>query len=199
VSDRKETLAMTAISVDEADLEFDEPDLGMPFWLLFTIGILWILVSFVILQFTYTSILTIAILIGLVLLFAAVSEFALAFAAPGWKWAHALLGVLFVAGGIWSFAYPGQTFGTLALLFGWYLLIKGTFDIVLALHLHGTHLWWMGLVAGIIEIAVAFWAVGYPGRSAVLLVIWVGIGALMRGITALITAFQVRALTRGAN
>ena len=36
------------------------------------------------------------------------------------------------------------------------------------------------------------WAAGYPGRSASLLVVWVGIGALIRGITQLVLAFQVR-------
>ena len=120
------------------------------------------------------------------------------FLTPGWKWAHALLAVLFGFGGIWAFAYPGQTFGTLAVLFGWYLLIKGTFDVTRSLMFHGEHLWWLGLIAGIAEIALAFWAVSYVGRSATLLVLWVGIGAAIRGIMTIVAAFDLRHARTGA-
>ena len=33
---------------------------------------------------------------------------------------------------------------------------------------------------GIIEVLIGFWAVGYPGRSIILLVIWVGATAPLR-------------------
>jgi uncharacterized membrane protein HdeD (DUF308 family) len=48
------------------------------------------------------------------------------------------------------------------------------------------------LVCGILEILLGFWAAGYPGRSVSLLLVWVGISALIRGITQLILAFQIR-------
>ncbi len=191
---------MTAIRVErygvltEAEYEPDPP----PFWALLTMGILWIFLSFLVLPFTYTSVTSIAIVIGTMLLLAGVAEVGEAFLAPGWKWAHAILGVFFVLGGVWAFVYPGQTFGTLAVLFGWYLLIKGTFDVVFAFMWKGVDFWWLGLIAGFVEIAIAFWAVGYPGRSAALLVLWVGLGALVRGIVTMVAAFRVRALTRGA-
>lgn len=182
---------MTTIRVETYGVVTEEPQ-GPPFWLLLSLGIGWVLLSFLLLNFTYRSVLALTILIGVVLFIAAASEFAMLFVASGWKWLHAVLGVLFVLGGIAAFVYPGQTFGTLALIFGWYLLIKGTFDVVASLMFHGVHLWWMGLIAGLIEIAVAFWAIGYVGRSAALLVLWVGIGALIRGITTIVAAFQLR-------
>jgi uncharacterized membrane protein HdeD (DUF308 family) len=166
-----------------------------PFWLLLILGIAWVLLSFLLLNFTYRSVLAFTILIGIVLFVAAASEIAEAFVAPSWKWLHGGLGVLFLLGGIAAFAYPGETFGTLALIFGWYLLLKGTFDIVTSLAFHGVHLWWMGLIAGILEVAIAFWAISYVGRSAALLLLWVGIGALIRGITTIVAAFQLRHMT----
>jgi len=188
---------MTTIEVEtyEAVEDYTDPP---PFWALLTMGIVWVILAFLVLQFTYTSITTISVVIGILLLLAGAAEFGEAFIAPGWKWAHAILGAFFILGGIWSFAYPGQTFGTLAILFGWYLLIKGTFDVVLSFALRGIPLWWMGLAVGILEIALAFWVVGYPGRSAAMLILWVGIGALMRGIMTIISAFEVRHMTRGA-
>jgi hypothetical protein len=172
--------------------EFEDFVAGPGFWVLLIMGILWVLLSFLLLQFSYASITAISILVGIVLVVAGASEIAWAFVAEGWKWAHAALGVLFVLGSIVAFVYPGQTFGTLALIFGWYLLIKGTFDVIMAINFHGAPLWWLGLIAGFIEIALAFWAVGYIGRSATLLVLWIGIGALMRGVTTIMAAFQIR-------
>jgi uncharacterized membrane protein HdeD (DUF308 family) len=175
-----------------ADDVAGEIDTGPLFWILLVVGILWILFSFLLLQFTYTSITAISVLVGIILILAGVAEIGLAFVARGWRWAHALLGVLFVAGGIFAFVYPGETFGTLSIIFAWYLLIKGTFDVIYAFMIHGAPLWWLELIVGVAEIAIAFWAVGYVGRSAALLLLWIGIGALMRGITTLIAAFHVR-------
>jgi uncharacterized membrane protein HdeD (DUF308 family) len=192
---------MTTIRIEdyESVAEGEVPHGRGMFWLLLIAGILWILLSFLVLQFTYRSIVAISVMIGLILFLAAATEIALLFVARGWKWLHVLLAVLFALGGIMSFAYPGQTFGTLALIFGWYLLIKGTFDFVMALFLRGSApYWWVGIITGIAEIALAFWAVGYVGRSAALLALWVGIGALMRGVMTIVAAFQIRHAVRGA-
>jgi uncharacterized membrane protein HdeD (DUF308 family) len=50
-------------------------------------------------------------------------------------------------------------------------------------------LWGLSLAAGIAQIALGLWAVGYPGRSAWLLLVWTGVGALMRSVGNLVTAF----------
>jgi uncharacterized membrane protein HdeD (DUF308 family) len=110
-----------------------------------------------------------------------------------WKWLHGLMGGLFLVAGIMALMSPFQTFGILALLIGWYLLFKGIFVIVLALvERHVMPLWGLALAVGIIDLAIGVWALGYPGRSAWLLVLWVGIGALMRGISEIVMAFQLR-------
>ena len=83
--------------------------------------------------------------------------------------------------------------GILALLIGWYLLVKGTFDVVMSVaERHVLHLWGLVLASGLIEIAIGIWAIGSPGRSAWLLVLWVGLTALMRGITEIVLAFKLR-------
>jgi uncharacterized membrane protein HdeD (DUF308 family) len=161
---------MTTVGADTYGIvpedEFNEFVAGPGFWVLLIMGILWVLLSFLLLQFTYASITALSVLVGIVLLVAAASEIAWAFVAEGWKWLHGALGVLFVLGAVFAFVF------------------------------HGYPLWWVGLIAGVIEIAFAFWAVGYVGRSAALLLIWVGIGALMRGITSIVAAFQLRHAAR---
>jgi len=59
---------------------------------------------------------------------------------------------------------------------------------------HEVDLWWMTLTAGILEILLGIWAIGYPGRSAALLILWIGVGGIIRGIGEIAMSFQVRKL-----
>ena len=162
-------------------------------WLYLLVGIAWLVVGWVILTPDITSLAVISTLAGLMLLFAAADEFMTAFTMRSWRWLHGIFAVLFLLGGIYALLRPLDTFLALAALVGWFLLFSGTFKIVTALSVHGAMpLWWVGLVAGIVEVLIGFWAIGYPGRSIWLLIIWVGILALMRGITEIVTAFQLK-------
>jgi uncharacterized membrane protein HdeD (DUF308 family) len=172
-----------------------EPAIGRWWWVLLVTGILWILIGLFVLQAHYQSAVAIGYLIGFWLFFAGVAEFVEAAAVEGWRWLHIAFGVLFVLGGIAALISPWQTFTVLAALIGFFLVIKGTFDFIMALAMrHIVDLWWMSLTAGIIEIVLGIWAMGYPGRSAALLIIWVGVGAIIRGVAEIVTAFHVHKL-----
>jgi len=161
-------------------------------WVLLVAGIAWIIVGVLVLDADLDSALTIGYLVAGYLILLGVMEF-VATAIMDWKWLHAALGVLFVLGGILALTEPFRTYSLLASLVGLFLVIKGTVDFVMALIVrHEVDLWWLLLIVGITEVLLGFWASGYPGRSATLLILWVGIGALLRGITDLITAFQIR-------
>jgi uncharacterized membrane protein HdeD (DUF308 family) len=161
-------------------------------WVLLISGGLWVLLSLAILQFDLTSVWSIAILTGFVLFMAAATEFMAASIAPSWTWAHVLLGVLFLIGGIIAFAWPGETFVVLARLIGWYLLFLGTFEVVESLSSRRAEWWWLRLIAGVATVGIAFWAVDSLERSATLLVLWVGLGALFRGVDQIFLAFEFR-------
>jgi uncharacterized membrane protein HdeD (DUF308 family) len=163
-------------------------------WLLLVSGAAWILLSLAILQFNLTSVWSIAILTGIVLFAAALTEFAVAAITPSWTWARVLLGVAFIIGGVVAFAWPKETFLVLADLIGWYLLFLGTFEVVESLSSRRTELWWLRLIVGAATIAIAFWAVHSLERSVTLLILWVGIGALIRGLNQIFLAFEFRAV-----
>jgi uncharacterized membrane protein HdeD (DUF308 family) len=164
------------------------------------LGVGWMVVALAVLQFDITSVHTISLLFGVILVAAAIHEFADIFIAPGWKWLHAALSGLFLIGGMATLVWPDITFVALANLIGWYLLFKGTFDVVAALSLRDQlDLWGLVLAAGILELVLAFWAVGYAGRSAALLILWVGLAAVAKGVTSIIVAFQIRGLGREAS
>lgn len=190
---------MTAVTEDDLVAE-EVRQFSNNWWLWLITGILWIVISFIVQSFDPTSAATIAFMFGFVLLFAGVAEFVAIGVAEGWKWLHGVMGVLFVIAGILALIEPFQTFGILALLIGWFLLLKGVFDITLSIAGRDQiPLWGVQLAVGIIEILLGLWAIGYPGRSAWLLILWVGIGALVRGISDIITAFRVRSLPTGGS
>ena len=178
---------MTAEVLVDAPPESGSP----PRWLFIVSGVLWLILSLMILTIGATSAATIGYMMAFVLIFAGVTEFFAMTVARGWKWLHAALGVLFLITGIAALMAPFQTFGYLTLFIGWFLLIKGFFDIALSIGLHREMpLWGLTLAVGIAEVLLGLWALGYPGRSAWLLIVWVGFGAMMRGIGDLVLAFS---------
>ncbi|GHJ50068.1 hypothetical protein Cs7R123_74100 [Catellatospora sp. TT07R-123] len=167
----------------------------VPWWLFLITGVCWIIISWWVLAFNSRSIVAIATLTGIVVLVAAVAELFQAFYAPGWRWLHAILGVLFLVTGFICWINPGRTVFWLAAFIGWYLLFKGAADIVLAFMTRREHdAWWLGLIVGIIEIILGFWAAGRFVRSFELLIVLVGVIALTRAITDFVMAFRVREL-----
>lgn len=168
---------------------------GLPWWILLVTGALWIFVAWLVLGFDKTSISTIAVLAGALILAAGVAEIYLLFFAPGWKWLHAILGGLFIITGFFAWANPGKSVFWLSAFIGWYLLFKGVADIVLGfLTKAENEAWWLGIIVGVIEVFLGFWAAGRFGRSIYLLVVYVAVIALTRGITDIVMAFRVRKL-----
>jgi len=170
-----------------------------PWWLFLLTGIGWMLVSLIVLRFDYVSVSAISILFGLVALGAGFLEIGLTMLVAGWwKLLSGLFAVVSIAAGIVSFIHPGDTFVALAAVISFFLVFAGTFDIITAISVRREiSVWWLQLVGGIIELGLGFWAAGYYGRSAVLLIAWVAAFALIRGVREFVFAFRVRDLQHG--
>jgi uncharacterized membrane protein HdeD (DUF308 family) len=165
-----------------------------PWWLFLLVGIAWTVVALIVLRFDYRSVNAIAILFGIVAISAGIMEIIATVLAQGWwKLLYGVLAIVFIATGIISFIHPGDTFVALAAVISFFLVFAGTFDIITAISARKEiEVWWLQLVSGIIELALGFWAAGYYGRSAILLVAWVAAFAIIRGVTNIVTAFRVR-------
>jgi uncharacterized membrane protein HdeD (DUF308 family) len=185
---------MTTVTADTVEVSFFR-GVGRLWWVFLITGSLWVILSLVVLTVDPTSVTVIAFLTGVVILLAGLAEIAMTFLAPGWRWLHALLAILFIAGGVASFIHPLQTFGILAILIGWWLVVKGTVDIVESVAGRDVvELWGLVLALGIGQVLIGIWAIGSPVRSAWLLILWVGLGALARGITEIFMAFRLKEL-----
>jgi uncharacterized membrane protein HdeD (DUF308 family) len=172
--------------------------LAGPWWLFLITGIAWLIISVMVLRFTPASINTVGILMGVLFLLAGFNEFMISSVGHHWRWAHILLGIFFVIGAIWAFARPFNAFWALASVLGLLLIFKGTLDIIAAVMTKDVNTsWWLGLVAGILELVLGFWASqqAFPARGALLL-LWVGFFALFRGISEMVVAFELRSRQR---
>jgi uncharacterized membrane protein HdeD (DUF308 family) len=167
-----------------------------PWWVLLITGVAWTLIAITLLRFDYVSVYSISLLFGFVAIGACIMEIGAIFMAPGWwKLLNAILALVFLVAGALAFASPGNTFASLAAIFSFILIFAGSFDIVMAISARNEiQVWWLQLVGGIIELALGFWAAGYYGRSAVLLVAWVAAFALIRGVRDIVAAFRVHEL-----
>jgi uncharacterized membrane protein HdeD (DUF308 family) len=169
-----------------------------PWWLFLVTGIAWLIISVMVLRFTPASINTVGILLGVLFLLAGFNEFMVGSVVQSWRWAHILLGILFIVGAIWAFARPFNAFWSLASVLGLLLIFKGTLDLVAAVVTRDVNpSWWLGLVTGILELILGFWASqqAFPARGALLL-LWVGFFALFRGISEIVISFEVRSRQR---
>jgi len=162
-------------------------------WIPLITGSIWVIFALVLFRFDYTTVSAISILVGCVCLAGALFEAIAAFGTHGWwRVLNIALAILFAIIGVVAFIHPGDTFDALATVFAFYLLLRGIFDIVVAILVRGAELWWIGLISGTILILLAFWAAGDFGHKAFLLVVWVGASALAHGIFQIVTAFRLR-------
>ncbi len=63
-----------------------------------------------------------------------------------------------------------------------------------------SELWWLGLIVGVLELLLGFWASQqFFAPRAILIVTWVGFAALFRGISEIVIAFELRRANKTFN
>lgn len=164
-------------------------------WVFVVVGLMWLMVGFIVLRLDTRSVATVGFLIGALFVGAALNEAMLASASSGgWKILHWVMAVLFVFGAGWAFVTPGEPVFALASVLGFVLFFRGTLTIMWALASRDVNaVWGLGLVLGVLEILLAFWVSQryIPVRVALILV-WVGVMAIFRGMEHIALAFAVR-------
>ena len=164
-------------------------------WLFLVSGILWLLLGFIVLSLRPASISVLVILIAVAFWLGAMTLFMLAaVTSGGWRVLTIIGGIVAVGAGIAAIVWPGPTLVVISVFVAWYLLIRGLFDVVIALSQTHVRGWWMPLVAGIIAIALGAWAIGNPDRSVLLLVSIIGIWSIFKGVADLMASFEYRRL-----
>ena len=172
-------------------------------WVVLLAGIAWLVVAWLVLRANVTSLTTVGVLLGVVFVAAGISDIGLASVlGGGWKVLYYIMAVIFLLAGLWAFIRPIDTFFALVSVLGLVLLFYGAFEIVRGIASRDENpYWWLGLVTGVLLILLAFWVSGsdrvYNLQARTFLILfWVGLMALIRGISAIVLAFSMRGAGR---
>jgi uncharacterized membrane protein HdeD (DUF308 family) len=175
-------------------------------WAPLVSGVVWFVIAWLVLRANITSLGTVGVLVGVVLLVSAASEIGLAgFMTGGWAVVHGALAVLFLLGGLWAFIRPIDTFFALASVLGLLLFLEGAFYIARGIAMREiSPSWWVSLVGGGLFILLGIWmdtsdrVWNLAGRTVFILAA-VGIYAVFRGISDVGLAFDLRHFGRSAD
>jgi uncharacterized membrane protein HdeD (DUF308 family) len=168
-------------------------------WVEALIGAVWLVAAVVILKFNHASIVTVGVLIGILFLVFSAEYVAFAVLDTRWtKWLWGLFAVLLAAGGIVSLIHPRETVAGFADILGFLFLVVGVLWTVQAfMERPLNQIWWLTLISGILLIVLAFWTSGaFFLERLYLLLVFTGIWALVKGITDIVRAFQLRDLAK---
>jgi len=163
----------------------------------------WVVIAWMVLRADYRSLVAVGVLVGLVLVMAAVNEGAMAAAMNGgWKVLHIALAVFFALGAIWAFVRPVNTFFALVSVLGLLLFLQGITTLARGVALRDeTPHWWLDLVSGGLLVLLAIW-VSSSDRTwdladrASFVLLWVGFLAVFRAISDVMLAFSLRRMGR---
>jgi uncharacterized membrane protein HdeD (DUF308 family) len=164
-------------------------------WVILLRGIFAIL--FGILAFTYPG-LTLASLVMVYGIFVFADGLTALFGGYGNSlWPSLLVGLAGVGAGLLTFFYPGVTALVLLYFIAAWAVLKGIFEIAIALKLREVITGeWVLVLAGLLSVAFGILVFVFPGAGA-LSVIWlIGAYALAFGLLLVMASFKVKALAR---
>jgi len=163
-------------------------------WLWIVFGLAWVIVGVVILQFDDASVTTVGVIVGIMFIATGFQQLAVGSMAERGRWLYWIFSVFFLIAGVIALMSPENTFNALADILGFLFLLVGLFWILQAFATREVNeLWWLGLMAGVLMVILAFWTGGqFFIEKQYLLLVFSGIWALMQGFVDLVRAFQIK-------
>jgi uncharacterized membrane protein HdeD (DUF308 family) len=167
--------------------------LARNWWLFLIRGILAVLFGLVTLAWPALTLITLVLLYGAYAFIDGLT--AIWVGGKSRAWVVLLFGILGVLVGVYTFFYPGVTAIALLYLIAVWAIVRGIFEIVMAIQLRKEISYeWALIVSGLISIIFGVVLIANPGEGALALVVVIGVFALMFGIMMIVFAFRVRGL-----
>ena len=108
-------------------------------------------------------------------------------------WLVVLRGVFAILFGVLAFVWPGITIGALVILFGAYALVDGVSSVVASImHRQENDRWWVVLLEGIAGIVFGILTFLWPAMTAVVLLVFIAVWAILTGILEIVAAVRLR-------
>jgi uncharacterized membrane protein HdeD (DUF308 family) len=163
------------------------------------LGALWIGYGLFVLSFKVGSLVAVASFVGVAFLFGGVTQLVVASLHRTMRGLNIIGGILGVAAGLLTFAWPGITLYVVSIMVACYLIVYGTIHIVSALAGPKLSWWWTGLLFGIAELVLGVWSARSWESSLVTLVTLVGVWAISRGVNEIFAGFTLRQVGKDAD
>jgi uncharacterized membrane protein HdeD (DUF308 family) len=173
-------------------------DASAVWWWALPLGALWIWFGTFVLSYRVESLAAVAAFVGIAFLGGGITQLVAASRVPTMRWLSILGGILGIAAGIVTMAWPGITLYVVSILVTWYLISYGIVHLVSALAGPKLSWWWTGLLLGIAELVLGVWAARSWEHSLVTLVTLVGVWAICRGVNEIFAAFTLRQVGKQA-
>jgi uncharacterized membrane protein HdeD (DUF308 family) len=108
-------------------------------------------------------------------------------------WLLLLRGIAAIVFGVLAFIWPGLTLLTLVILYGVFAIFDGVLAFAALFGRTGPEVpkWWL-VLTGILDIGAGLIALFWPGITALVLIIFIGAWAIVRGVMEIIAAIQLR-------
>jgi uncharacterized membrane protein HdeD (DUF308 family) len=163
-------------------------------WVLLAGGVISI-VAGVIIVFTQWTVDNLVIFVGVVLIVRGIlTMFSIPVDGSLRMWSI-LLGIVEAAVGVGVFIWPGPALLVVAYTIGWLLLFRGTMAIVGSVTSRKIlPFWGIVLVAGILEVVIAWYLLSRPDITLLAAVFAVGFSAMLYGVLEIGTALLVKSL-----
>lgn len=150
------------------------------------LGVLLVLVGTISLLFPLLAAFSLEIVVGLTLLAGGALTLAHALRVRGWRGTalQALLGLLYIGGGIIFLINPFAGLLALTVMFGAFFAADGVARIMLALRIRPQRAWWLFLVSGLLSLLLGVLVLlGLPsGWSVAFIGLFVGINLIFTGV-----------------
>ncbi len=159
-------------------------------WLLLVSGIVGVVFGLVMLFNIAGGLRILTWLVGFYLLFTGLVELLGATSLKP-RWLAIAAGILAMIGGVVTLAYPKVTIGILAVLVGFSFIVWGVAKAVAAFTSRGEGRAWSG-IGGILITVVGAVLLLYPKTTVVVVSVFIGINALVFGVSAVLQSFALR-------
>ncbi len=116
--------------------------------------------------------------------------------AENWR-LHVLRGLIAIPFGVMALVWPQLTLGVLIILFGIYVILEGILALVVAARRRGRGYGWLFGLEGVLGIAVGGCAFAWPTLTAVVLLVFIAVWAILTGVIELTAAIQLRRVIQG--
>jgi len=143
------------------------------------------------------TLVTLVLLFGAYALMDGIFNVLASFRSASEHWAFLIEGLIGMAAGVLTFAWPAITAIALLYLIAFWAILTGVLEIAAGIRLRKSiRNEWALLLMGVFSLLFGLVIVFAPGAGALAIVLWIGTYALVFGVFLLVLAFRLRAHRR---